>query len=50
MQAESFTSQSGTQTETTTDTGGGLNVGFIAPGDWLGYGTVDFGSTTAACR
>ena len=47
VQAESFTSQSGTQTEATSDTGGGLNVGFIAPGDWLGYGNVDFGSPTA---
>ncbi|HEU4423173.1 MAG TPA: carbohydrate-binding protein, partial [Pilimelia sp.] len=47
VQAESYTSQSGTQTETTTDTGGGLNVGWIAPGDWLGYGTVDFGGTSA---
>ena len=46
VQAESYTSQSGTQTEPTADTGGGLNVGFIAPGDWLGYGTVDFGSTS----
>jgi beta-glucosidase len=47
-QAESFTSQSGVQTETTTDTGGGQNVGFIAPGDWMGYTTVDFGSTSPA--
>jgi beta-glucosidase len=47
-QAESFSSQSGTQTETTSDTGGGLNVGFIAAGDWLAYSGVDFGSTTAA--
>jgi beta-glucosidase len=47
VQAESFSSQSGTQTEATSDTGGGLNVGWIAPGDWLGYGTVDFGGTSA---
>ncbi|MFE9765004.1 glycoside hydrolase family 3 N-terminal domain-containing protein [Streptomyces sp. NPDC005808] len=46
-QAESYTSQSGTQTETTTDTGGGQNVGYITAGDWLAYGSVDFGSTTA---
>jgi beta-glucosidase len=46
-QAESYTSQSGTQTETTTDTGGGQNVGYITAGDWLAYGAVDFGSTTA---
>ncbi|UWP87447.1 carbohydrate-binding protein [Dactylosporangium fulvum] len=47
-QAESFSSQSGTQTETTTDTGGGQSVGFITPGDWLGYTNVDFGTPTAA--
>ena len=28
---------SGVQTETTTDTGGGLNVGWLDPGDWLAY-------------
>ena len=47
-QVESFSSQSGTQTETTTDTGGGQNVGYITPGDWLGYAGVDFGTPTAA--
>src|SRR5678810_40100 len=47
IQAESFSSQSGVRTETTTDTGGGQNVGFIAPGDSIAYSGVDFGSTTA---
>jgi beta-glucosidase len=47
IEAESFTSQSGIQTETTTDTGGGLNVGFIAPGDSITYAGIDFGSTAA---
>ena len=47
-QAESFTSQSGTRTEATTDTGGGQDVGYIAAGDWLAYGGVDFGPTGAA--
>ena len=46
-QAESYSSQSGTQVETTSDTGGGQNVGFIAPGDWLAYANVDFGTPTA---
>ncbi|HCU49210.1 MAG TPA: hypothetical protein DGG94_05270 [Micromonosporaceae bacterium] len=46
-QAESFSSQSGIQTQTTTDTGGGQNVGWIAPGDWIAYSNVDFGSPTA---
>ncbi|UOQ52664.1 cellulase family glycosylhydrolase [Hymenobacter cellulosivorans] len=40
VQAESFHTMSGVQTETTTDTGGGLNVGWLDPGDWLAY-TVD---------
>ena len=46
-QAESYSSQSGTQLETTSDTGGGQNVGWIAPGDWLAYSNVDFGTPTA---
>jgi len=46
-QAESFNSQSGTQLESTSDTGGGQNVGWIAPGDWLAYDNVDFGSPSA---
>src|SRR5262249_36773224 len=45
--AESWGSMQGVQTETTTDTGGGQNVGFIAPGDWIAYPGVDFGSSTA---
>ncbi|PJJ48112.1 cellulase family glycosylhydrolase [Hymenobacter chitinivorans] len=40
VQAESFHAMAGVQTETTTDTGGGLNVGWLDPGDWLAY-TVD---------
>jgi beta-glucosidase len=47
-QAESYTSQSGAQTESTTDTGGGLDVGYIAAGDWLAYPGVDFGTTSPA--
>ncbi|SNR14813.1 polysaccharide lyase family 7 protein [Tenacibaculum jejuense] len=37
IQAEDFTSQKGTQTEATSDTGGGLNVGYIDAGDYLEY-------------
>ncbi len=44
IQAESYSSQSGTQTEACSDTGGGQDVGWIANGDWLGYANVDFGS------
>jgi hypothetical protein len=45
IQAESFNAQNGIQTETTTDTGGGQNIGFIANGDWARYDGVNFGST-----
>jgi beta-glucosidase len=48
IQSEAYQTQSGTQTETTTDTGGGLNVGHIAAGDWLNYGSLDFGSGAAS--
>jgi len=37
IQAENWISMSGVQTETTTDTGGGLNVGWIDAGDWMAY-------------
>jgi len=46
-QAESYNAQTGTQLESTSDTGGGQNVGWIAPGDWLAYDNVDFGATSA---
>ena len=45
IQAESANAQSGTQTETTTDAGGGLDVGWIANGDWLQFNSINFGST-----
>lgn len=47
LQAESFDAQSGTMTETTSDSGGGQNVGALANGDWLQYKGVDFGSSAA---
>jgi endoglucanase len=37
IQAEAYCTQSGTQLETTTDTGGGQNVGYIDAGDWMAY-------------
>jgi endoglucanase len=37
IQAENFCDMSGVQTENTTDTGGGQNVGYLDAGDWLGY-------------
>jgi hypothetical protein len=46
IQGESFNAKSAQpRTEATTDSGGGLNVGFIGNGDWLQYNNVNFGST-----
>lgn len=42
IQAESYTSMNGVQTEPTTDTGGGLNVGYADTGDWMAYSNVNF--------
>lgn len=41
IQAEDYSSMSGIKTQATTDTGGGLNVGYVDNGDWISYsGTV----------
>ncbi|MFW5656522.1 MAG: carbohydrate-binding protein [Bacteroidota bacterium] len=37
IEAENYTSMSGIQTQTTSDVGGGENVGWINAGDWLDY-------------
>ena len=37
IEAENYYSQSGIQTETTSDTGGGSDVGWIDNGDWFEY-------------
>lgn len=42
IQAESYTYMSGVQTETTSDTGGGQNVGWIDVGDWMSYANITF--------
>jgi hypothetical protein len=47
IQAESYDSQSGAGTETTSDTGGGHNLASLANGDWALYRGVTFGSTAA---
>ncbi|MEU6271937.1 beta-1,3-glucanase family protein [Streptomyces populi] len=46
IQAESYSAQSGTTTESCSDTGGGSDVGYIANGDWLKFSSVDFGSAS----
>jgi beta-glucanase (GH16 family) len=40
IEAEAYDVMSGIQTETCTDTGGGLNVGYIDTGDWLSYHNI----------
>ncbi|MBL1086032.1 carbohydrate-binding protein [Streptomyces actinomycinicus] len=47
IQAESYDDRSGISTETTTDSGGGQDIGYIANGDWALYKGVNFGSTPA---
>ncbi|SHN18174.1 MULTISPECIES: carbohydrate-binding protein [Flavobacterium] len=42
IEAENYTSMSGIQTEATTDTGGGLNVGYADTADWLSYSNINF--------
>ena len=43
IEAENYTDMSGIQLETTTDTGGGSNIGYIDTGDWVEY-SVDVAS------
>ncbi|WP_152344621.1 carbohydrate-binding protein, partial [Mycobacterium tuberculosis] len=44
IEAENFSSQSGLQTESCNDTGGGLNIGYIQNGDYAVYVGLDFGN------
>jgi beta-glucanase (GH16 family) len=46
-QAESYSAMSGVQTEATTDTGGGTNVGWIDTGDWMAYNAINIPTTGA---
>ncbi|MFJ8272054.1 beta-1,3-glucanase family protein [Streptomyces sp. NPDC094154] len=46
IQAESYSAQSGTMTESCSDVGGGSDVGYISNGDWLKYSSVDFGAAS----
>jgi hypothetical protein len=41
-QAEFYSNMSGVQTESTSDAGGGLNVGWIDAGDWMAYNNISF--------
>lgn len=40
IQAENYFANNGVQTEATTDTGGGQNVGWIDTNDWMAYNNV----------
>lgn len=41
IQAENYFANNGVQTEATTDTGGGQNVGWIDTNDWIAYNNVN---------
>ena len=45
VESEAYATMSGIQKETTTDIGGGLNIGFIDGGDWLKY-SINVSKTT----
>ncbi|GGX00826.1 glycoside hydrolase family 16 protein [Streptomyces chartreusis] len=47
IQAESYDSQGGVGTESTSDSGGGQNIASLANGDWALYRGVNFGSPAA---
>ena len=40
VEAESFRAMDGVETETTQDSGGGSNVGYIDSGDWMTYSNI----------
>ncbi|MDF7808361.1 carbohydrate-binding protein [Pontiellaceae bacterium B12219] len=44
VEAEAYTSQSGTQLETCSDTGGGQNLAYISDGDWCLYEDIALGA------
>jgi hypothetical protein len=48
IEAELYSAQSGVTLEDCADAGGGKDVGNLAPGDWLEYDYVDFGSVPAS--
>ena len=45
VEAEDFTAMSGIQTESTSDTGGGLNVGWTDASDWMTYAAMNIPET-----
>ncbi len=47
IQAEDYAAMNGIQTEPTTDSGGGLNVGYADTGDWMAYNNINFPTSGA---
>jgi beta-glucanase (GH16 family) len=45
VEAETYGSSAGVQLETTTDAGGGQNVGYIDTGDWMAYNNITIPTT-----
>lgn len=45
LQAESFSAMNGVQTQATSDSGGGQNVGWIEAGDWMSYANITIPSS-----
>lgn len=44
-QAENYSNMNGVQTESTSDSGGGQNVGYIDSGDWMAYNGITIPSS-----
>jgi hypothetical protein len=47
IEAEAFQGQNGVGVESTSDSGGGQDIGYLANGDWALYRGVDFGGSPA---
>lgn len=45
IQAENYSAMQGVVVEPTTDAGGGQNVGYLHPGDWMSYHNITFPTT-----
>ncbi len=45
IEAETYSTMAGVRTQTTSDTGGGLNVGWIDTNDWMNYTNINIPST-----
>ncbi|HYL99539.1 MAG TPA: carbohydrate-binding protein, partial [Blastocatellia bacterium] len=50
IQASSYSDTSGLESEITSDTGGGYDLGFSSDGDWAVYRHIDFGSGVTSVR